>query len=245
MALAVRRPDLPESLTSLVHRMLAKNPDERIQTCADVCSQLRQWLLENADRAWLRANPALLGGRGSAPSETRDAARTKSAPVLSTLATAPGSTPVPPTSAAAPGAPPPPPTARPAAARPVSSSTVASPPNAGSSSCRCSAVGPRALDRRSAIGSDCEAGADRPRPGDGAGHGGPLPRGGRVPRADLSRHPLDDERPRRSRLSQIVALARVEETPPRVRRRRRGRFRAVRKLPERPARTDANTGAFR
>ncbi len=120
VALAVRRPDLPESLTSLVHRMLAKNPDERIQTCADVCSQLRQWLLDNADRAWLRAHPALLGGRGSTPSETRDAARTKSAPVLSTLATAPGSTPVPPTSASPTVAPPPPPTARPAVARPVS-----------------------------------------------------------------------------------------------------------------------------
>jgi serine/threonine-protein kinase len=118
VALAVRRPDLPESLTSLVHRMLAKNPDERIQTCADVCSQLRQWLLENADRAWLRANPALLGGRGNSSSEARDAARTKSAPVLSTLATGPGSTPVPPTSASAPAAPPPP-TARPAAARPL------------------------------------------------------------------------------------------------------------------------------
>ena len=122
VALAVRRPDLPESLTSLVHRMLAKNPDERIQTCADVCSQLRQWLLENADRAWLRANPALLGGRGSTPSETRDAARTKSAPVLSTLATAPGST-LPASQTAdkpAPIATPPAPTnARPAAARPV------------------------------------------------------------------------------------------------------------------------------
>jgi hypothetical protein len=42
-----------------------------------------------------------------------------------------------------------------------------------------------------------------------------------------------------------VAVARVKETPRRARHRRRGRFRAVRKLPERPARTDANTGAFR
>ena len=119
VALAVRLPDLPESLTSLVHQMLAKNPDERIQTCADVCSQLRQWLLENADRTWLRAHPALLGGRSSTPGESRDPARTKSAPVLSTLATAPGLTPVPPTSAS-PTAAPPPATARPAAARPAS-----------------------------------------------------------------------------------------------------------------------------
>jgi len=125
VALAVRRPDLPESLTSRVHRMLAKNPDERIQTCADVCSQLRQWLLENADRAWLRANPALLGGRGSTSSEARDAARTKSAPVLSTLATAPGPTlpgstlPGSPPVLPSTGSPPAPPTARPAAARPV------------------------------------------------------------------------------------------------------------------------------
>ncbi|HEV8003653.1 MAG TPA: serine/threonine-protein kinase [Planctomycetaceae bacterium] len=60
VALARKRSDLPDDLTSLVQRMLAKNPDERIQTCAEVSSQLRNWLLRHADRKWLRANPSLL-----------------------------------------------------------------------------------------------------------------------------------------------------------------------------------------
>ncbi len=60
IALSTRRPDLPENLTATVHRMLAKNPDERFQTSAEVCSRLRNWLLEYADKQWLRAHPALL-----------------------------------------------------------------------------------------------------------------------------------------------------------------------------------------
>jgi serine/threonine protein kinase len=60
--LARKRPDLPADLAALVHRMLAKNPNERIQTCAEVSSLLRNWLLDHADRQWLRDNPALLGG---------------------------------------------------------------------------------------------------------------------------------------------------------------------------------------
>jgi len=59
--LSRRRADLPADLTSIVHRMLIKNPNERIQTCAEVSSQLRTWLLKHADQKWLRANPALLG----------------------------------------------------------------------------------------------------------------------------------------------------------------------------------------
>jgi eukaryotic-like serine/threonine-protein kinase len=73
VALARKRPDLPPDLTSLVHRMLAKNPNERIQTSAEVCSLLRSWLLKHADRQWLRAHPALLGGGGTG--EPTDAAR--------------------------------------------------------------------------------------------------------------------------------------------------------------------------
>jgi tRNA A-37 threonylcarbamoyl transferase component Bud32 len=76
VALARRRSDLPVDLTSLVHRMLAKNPNERIQTSAEVASVLRNWLLQHADRQWLRANPALLGGgRKGTPGEVRGAPR--------------------------------------------------------------------------------------------------------------------------------------------------------------------------
>jgi serine/threonine-protein kinase len=70
VALARKRPDLPPDLTSLVHQMLAKNPNERIQTCAEVSSLLRNWLLKHADRKWLRAHPALLGSGRSGTGET-------------------------------------------------------------------------------------------------------------------------------------------------------------------------------
>jgi eukaryotic-like serine/threonine-protein kinase len=72
--LAGKRPELPPDLISIVDRMLAKNPDDRIQTCAEVSEQLRNWLLKHADSQWLRDNPVLLGsGRGGAPSEPRAA----------------------------------------------------------------------------------------------------------------------------------------------------------------------------
>jgi serine/threonine-protein kinase len=73
VALARKRPDLPPDLTSLVHRMLAKNPNERIQTSAEVSSLLRNWLLKHADRQWLRAHPALLGGGRPGTGETEAA----------------------------------------------------------------------------------------------------------------------------------------------------------------------------
>jgi serine/threonine-protein kinase len=60
VALARKRPDLPADLTALVQRMLAKNPNERVQTCTEVSGALRNWLLKHADREWLRAHPALL-----------------------------------------------------------------------------------------------------------------------------------------------------------------------------------------
>ena len=74
VALARKRPELPPDLTSLVHRMLAKNPNERIQTSAEVSSLLRNWLLKHADRQWLRDHPALLGSGRPGTGET-DAAK--------------------------------------------------------------------------------------------------------------------------------------------------------------------------
>ncbi|HET6324528.1 MAG TPA: serine/threonine-protein kinase [Planctomycetaceae bacterium] len=71
VALARKRSDLPEDLTSIVQRMLIKNPAERIQTTAEVSNLLRNWLLRHADRNWLRANPALLNsGRAGETQES-------------------------------------------------------------------------------------------------------------------------------------------------------------------------------
>jgi serine/threonine-protein kinase len=75
VALARKRSDLPPDLTSLVHRMLAKNPNERIQTSAEISSLLRNWLLKHADRQWLRAHPAVLGGGRMDTGETTEAAK--------------------------------------------------------------------------------------------------------------------------------------------------------------------------
>jgi serine/threonine protein kinase len=72
-ALSSRRADLPEDLTSIVQRMLVKNPDERIQTCAEVSRLLRNWLLRHADRNWLRANPVLLSSGHSGEAQTEGA----------------------------------------------------------------------------------------------------------------------------------------------------------------------------
>jgi serine/threonine protein kinase len=60
VALTRKRPDLPEDLTAIVQRMLVKEPNERIQTSAEVSGLLRNWLLRHADPKWLRANPALM-----------------------------------------------------------------------------------------------------------------------------------------------------------------------------------------
>jgi tRNA A-37 threonylcarbamoyl transferase component Bud32 len=75
VALARKRPDLPPDLTSLVHRMLAKNPNERIQTSEEISSLLRNWLLKHADRQWLRAHPAVLGAGRTDKGETTEAAK--------------------------------------------------------------------------------------------------------------------------------------------------------------------------
>jgi serine/threonine-protein kinase len=87
--LARKRPDLPADLIALVHRMLAKNPNERIQSCAEISSRLRTWLLEHADRQWLRAHPAILSSGRKSTDEGPDAeGRIYSDPVMDQLARA-------------------------------------------------------------------------------------------------------------------------------------------------------------
>ena len=39
------RPDIPEEVTQIVHRMLARNPVNRYQKPADVVTALAQWCL--------------------------------------------------------------------------------------------------------------------------------------------------------------------------------------------------------
>jgi len=57
-----KRSDVPEELASILDRMLAKKPSDRVQTAEEVAELLRQWLVEHADRAWLQKNPAVLSG---------------------------------------------------------------------------------------------------------------------------------------------------------------------------------------
>lgn len=51
--LEVVRQDLPEGLCRIVHRMLAKKPDERYQKAADLLRELRALKIEGADDDWI------------------------------------------------------------------------------------------------------------------------------------------------------------------------------------------------
>jgi eukaryotic-like serine/threonine-protein kinase len=71
--IARKRPDLPADLDALVHRMLAKNPSDRIQSCTEVANLLHDWLVQHADPQWLRANPELLARGRSTEGLSREA----------------------------------------------------------------------------------------------------------------------------------------------------------------------------
>lgn len=53
--LEVLRPDLPEGLCRIVHRMLAKDPKDRYQTGVDLLRELRELRLEGSDQEWTEA----------------------------------------------------------------------------------------------------------------------------------------------------------------------------------------------
>jgi len=59
------RSDVPADLASVLDRMLAKKPSDRIQTADELAELLRQWLVRHADRDWIRKNPAVLMGVGA------------------------------------------------------------------------------------------------------------------------------------------------------------------------------------
>src|SRR5580704_16281360 len=63
--IAQQRSDVPTDLEAILDRMLAKKPEDRIQTADEVAELLRQWLVRHADRQWIKKNPAVLTSAGS------------------------------------------------------------------------------------------------------------------------------------------------------------------------------------
>jgi len=105
VGISQRRPNLPDDLTALVHRLIAKNPDDRVQTMAELTSQLKDWLLQHADKKWLLAHPSLLGASRSKAGQQREADVDKiespsNAPTKSPRGAAPTGAPAPKTGAA-------------------------------------------------------------------------------------------------------------------------------------------------
>ncbi|MEZ6058178.1 MAG: protein kinase [Planctomycetaceae bacterium] len=54
------RPDVPESLTKILEKMMMKKREDRYQTAAETAAALSKWLVENGDVEWRRAHPALV-----------------------------------------------------------------------------------------------------------------------------------------------------------------------------------------
>lgn len=53
MAVTHYRADVPDSLLSILGKMMAKKPDDRYASAQDVASALKTWIAEHADEAWL------------------------------------------------------------------------------------------------------------------------------------------------------------------------------------------------
>jgi eukaryotic-like serine/threonine-protein kinase len=61
-----KRPDVLPDLAAILERMLAKKMTDRFQTADELAEHLRQWLVRHADPQWIRKNPAVLTGLGTA-----------------------------------------------------------------------------------------------------------------------------------------------------------------------------------
>lgn len=48
------RPDAPPGLIAIIEKMMAQQPDERVQTAAEIATLLTDWLLEHGDDQWKR-----------------------------------------------------------------------------------------------------------------------------------------------------------------------------------------------
>jgi eukaryotic-like serine/threonine-protein kinase len=79
-----KRPEIRADLVAIVDRMMAKKPADRIQTAEEVTETLRRWIVRNADKQWIRKNPAVLTGPsgtdGPAASDLADPESTIPAP---------------------------------------------------------------------------------------------------------------------------------------------------------------------
>lgn len=61
------RADVPESLSVIVRRLMAKKPEDRIQSMSDVADELLKWLSKNASSDWKRSHSDVLSGSVDAP----------------------------------------------------------------------------------------------------------------------------------------------------------------------------------
>jgi serine/threonine-protein kinase len=69
--LELLRPDLPEGLCRIVHRMLAKDPKDRYQAPADILKDLRDLRIEGSDSEWTAALGEWSAAEAAALSESR------------------------------------------------------------------------------------------------------------------------------------------------------------------------------
>ncbi len=58
------RPDAPRDLVAIVEKMMAKNPDKRYQSGAEVSTVLAGWLLEHGGEDWRRQHSEIAGDSG-------------------------------------------------------------------------------------------------------------------------------------------------------------------------------------
>lgn len=78
--ISVDRPDVPESFTSIVTKMMAKKADDRFQTMADVADALANWLELYASPEWRAAHPgSTVSGTGSGSNLKRAASAASAA----------------------------------------------------------------------------------------------------------------------------------------------------------------------
>lgn len=61
------RADVPESLSAIIRRMMAKKPEDRFQSMSDVAAVLLKWLSKNASSEWKSQHSEVLSGSVEAP----------------------------------------------------------------------------------------------------------------------------------------------------------------------------------
>lgn len=59
------RPDVPESLTAILRKMMEKLPQNRYQTALETRNAFTDWLIANGDAEWRHKHAMLLGAHGS------------------------------------------------------------------------------------------------------------------------------------------------------------------------------------